>query len=170
MSKLFAISILLIGFSLSCFSQSNWQKTYTSDRKCSVLFPDEPTKLSNPQTGGEVYSCVKGNSIFMFTAEDFEGRVKEQREPDIHDDDFQKSCYAGFFATYNGKMISDNNIHFKGKKAVDFYLSIEIPGSNLKYMKGRYLLDNKILYLAIYFYAVFNKKDFENFVNSIEFY
>jgi len=164
------LTIIFLSFSVYILSQSNWQKTYTSDRKCSVSFPDKPTALSNPQTGGDVYTCIKDNSIFMFTVEDFKGRVKEQREPDIHDEDLKKSCYDGIFAAYNGTLISDNNIIFKDKKGVDFYLTINIPGSNLKYMKGRYLLDNRIAYLAIYLYSDFNKKDFENFVNSIEFY
>ena len=164
------LTMVFLCFSLYAYSQGNWHETYTSDRKCSVLFPDEPTVLSNPQTGGEVYTCIKNNSIFMFTVEDFKGRVKDQKEPDIHDEDLKKSCYDGIFAAYNGTLISDNNIIFKDKKGVDFYLTINIPGSNLKYMKGRYLLDNSIVYLAIYGYSNFNKNDFEGFVNSIEFY
>ena len=97
------------------------------------------------------------------------GKVKDTSNPDFYDESLQKSFYDGFFGTYNGSLISDNNITYKGKKAVDFYLTIQIPGSNLKYGKGRYFIENKILYLAVYFYSDFNKNDYDKYVNSIEF-
>ena len=155
--------------SFSAFSQNNWQGTYSPKGKCSISFPATPTAMPNPQTGSEMYSCLFDNSIFLFTVENSGEMVRDEGEPDIYDESLQKSMYNGLLERYNGHFISDANIYYKGKKAVDFYLSIEIPGTQIKYVKGRYIIENKIFYVAFYFYSSFDEINFNRFVSSLEF-
>lgn len=162
------ITLLFITISFSTLSQSSWHKTYSPDGKCSIYFPSTPTAIPNPQTGTKIYTYIGNNSIFMFTADIFTQKVKDQSNTDVYDASLKKSFYDGFFGTYNGKFISDENIIYKGKKAVNFYLSINIPGSSLQYVKGRFLIENGILYISVYFYSVFDNSDFNRFVNSLD--
>ena len=161
--------MILMTFSINTFSQINWQRTYTPDGKISISFPGVSTIIPNPETGTNTYTFIKDNSFFVFAVDNYANVVKDQSLDNIHDKSLKESLYDGFFAPYGGNLISDNNIFYKGERAVDFYMSIQIPNSLIKYAKGRVLLENNLLIIAIYYYAVFNKNDFEKFINSLDF-
>jgi len=131
-----SLIVLFVFISTFTLSQNYWQKAYSSIGKCSIYFPSTYTTSPNPQTGTEVFNCLVGNSLLMFSVENGE-KVRDKTNLDVYSESFKKSMYDGLLASFGGKFISDKNIYYKGKKGVEFYLSIEIPGTRIGYVKGR---------------------------------
>lgn len=163
--------ILLIIFvfaSISVFTQNNWVKTYSQVGNCYISFPVTPKKDTRQNTAADLYGLMYNNSLMMFMVENYSDGNKKHNDSDVHNESLLPSL-EGLFEDNNGKIISHKKAFYKGRKALDFYLSIDFPGTNLKFGKGRWLIENGIVYIVIYYYSNFDQTEYNRFINSLDF-
>ena len=129
-----------------------------------VLFPSEPDEMVMRSPSGRytyvTYYSEHEDKVFYLTFHEYEQVVETLNLIENHE-----ALLEGLLNENNARIIRVNEAEHLEKPAMDFLLE----SSDGYYLKGRIILRKNQLFVLYHMYRTLNERDYELFINSLEY-
>ena len=161
-----------VTFSLLIIFTLVYTKIYSQDNTAklpdgiSLTFPCVPNTVVDTVNKSTSALCASGNKKYIVTVvpiPEWESNMPTLvlAEPSRRD------YYTSFISKYNGKLLLDEEIKFKEFIGYDFYLSLTIEYSPIKFVKGRMIVCGMQFVFINYYYETMDDETYQAFLNSL---